>query len=57
MTNEEIVLAEVRSNIKRMPEDDRIRVECIASTLRNILRNEPLAQMALALVGAELAAS
>lgn len=53
---EDIQLYEVRKVILKLPEDDRIHVEAIAMTLRNILKNNPHASMAFALVGAEEAA-
>ena len=56
MTNEEQTLDEVRAEIAKLSADDRIRVEVIAMSLRNILKASPWAPMALALVGAELAA-
>lgn len=55
MTTEEIVLAEIRKNIKEMSMDDQIRIECIAGTLRGILKADSLSGMAFALVGAEAA--
>lgn len=51
---DEAVLAEIRAQIAKLNADDRIRVEAIAMTFRNIVRNEHLAQYAYALVGAEL---
>ncbi len=56
MTPEKQVLYEVREAIEGLPEDDRVRVQVIAMTLRNILTDGPLAMMAFALVGAEQAA-
>lgn len=57
MTPEELTLAEIRQHIGGMPEDSRIRVQCIASTFRNCLQIDPEhAGLALALVGAEQAA-
>lgn len=55
MTNEEQTLADVRAEIAKMSEDDQLQVKVIAMTLRNILKADPHAPMALALVGAELA--
>jgi hypothetical protein len=57
MTPEKIVLYEIRDTIAQMSEDDRIKVEVRATTLRNILKGDEHAAMAFALVGAELAAS
>lgn len=56
MTNEEQTLAEVRAEIAKLSADNRVAVEVIAMTLRGILKADPRAPMALALVGAELAA-
>ena len=56
MTPEKIALYEIREMIETLPEEDRIRVQAIAMTLRNILTDGPLAMMAFALVGAEQAA-
>lgn len=57
MTQNEIVLADVRDEIAKLPEDGRIRVEAIACTFRNCIALDPLhAGMAMALVGAEQAA-
>lgn len=56
MTPEHQVLLEIRDMISQIPEDDRIRVESIAMTLRNIVRGGGKhAETALALVGAEMA--
>ena len=57
MTPEKLLLFEIKDAIANLSEDDRIKVECIAATLRNILRDNPHAAMAYALVGAELAAN
>jgi len=43
--------------IADLPEGDRIRVQAIAQTLRNILTAGPQAQIAFMLVAAEVAAS
>jgi hypothetical protein len=52
-----LVLADVREEIAKLPEDGRIRVEAIARTFRDCLALDPLhAGMAMALVGAEQAA-
>lgn len=57
MTSEQIVLAEIRKNIAAMPDEQRIRTEAIATTLRNIVKcGGEEAHFALALIGAELAA-
>jgi hypothetical protein len=56
VTPEKAVLYEVREAIDNLPEDDRIKVQAIAMTLRNILRDNWHAEMAYALVGAEEAA-
>lgn len=56
MTEEQQTVEIIRMAIKALPEDDQIRIKCIAGTFRNILKNEPLAGMAFALVGAEAAA-
>lgn len=57
MTNEEAqTLLVVRGAIAGLPEDDQIQIKCIATTLRNILKQDERAMMAFALVGAELAA-
>jgi hypothetical protein len=57
MTQDEIVLASVRDEIAKLPEDGRIRVEAIACTFRNCIAMDPVhAGMAMALVGAEQAA-
>jgi hypothetical protein len=54
MSQDELVLASVRDEIAKLPEDGRIRVEAIASTFRNCIALDPLhAGMAMALVGAE----
>lgn len=57
MTNEELVLNEIRKHIATHSEEAQIRVKCIASTFRNCLEIDPVhAGLALALVGAEQAA-
>ena len=56
MTNEEQTLQEVRAQIHQLSDEDHIRVTAIATTLRNITQADPLALLAFALVGAELAA-
>lgn len=56
MTDEEQTLLLVRGTIAGLSEDDQIQVQCIATTLRNILKQDDRAPMAFALVGAELAA-
>ena len=56
-SQDDIVLAGVREEIARLPEDSRIRVEVIARTFRNCIAADPMhAGMAMALVGAEQAA-
>jgi hypothetical protein len=40
MTPEKLVLYEIRDTIAQLPEDDRIMIEAIAMTLRNILKGE-----------------
>lgn len=54
MTPEKIVLYEIRDTIAKLSEDDRIKVEARAMTLRNILKGDEHAAMAFALVGAEM---
>jgi hypothetical protein len=49
-------LEELEAEVSNLPEDDRIKVQAIAMTLRNILRDNWHAEMAYALVGAEEAA-
>lgn len=56
MTSDEQTLADIRFEIAKLSEHDQIRVWVIAATLRNIIKADPYAPMALALVGAELAA-
>lgn len=57
MTPEQLVLAEVKAQVEAMPADDRIVVLAVACTLRNIIATGgDNARMALALIGAELAA-
>jgi hypothetical protein len=56
MTDEEQTLLLIRGTIAGMPEDDQIQVKCIATTLRNILEQDPRSALAFALVGAEMAA-
>lgn len=56
MTDEEQVVAEIKSMIAEQPDEDQIRVLSIAMTLRNILKGNPHAALAFALVGAEEAA-
>lgn len=57
MTDEEQTLLLIRGQIASLPEDDQIQVKCIATTLRNILSQDPRAPVAFALVGAEMAAT
>lgn len=58
MTNEDIVLREIRQAIKRMPDDSQVQVQVIAMTLRTILKTDPVhAPMAFALVIAEQASA
>lgn len=56
MTDEEQTLSLIRAEIANLHEDDKIRVQSIAGTLRNILKQDTRAPIAFALVGAELAA-
>lgn len=56
MTDEAQTLLVIRGAIAGLSEDDQIQVRVIAMTLRNILKQDPRAPMAFALVGAELAA-
>lgn len=56
MTPEKIVLYEIKEAISQLSEDDRIKVEVRAGTIRNIISADEHAMMAFALVGAELAA-
>lgn len=56
MTPEKLVLYEIRDAISKLSEDDRIKVEVRAGTLRNMLKHDEHVVMAFALVGAELAA-
>lgn len=57
MTQDEIVLAIIRDTVQQMPEDERAKVTAAADELRTILAlNAPWGNVALALVGAELAA-
>lgn len=53
MTPEKILLYEIRETISQMSEDDRIKVEVRATTLRNMLKDDMHALMAFALVSAE----
>jgi hypothetical protein len=55
-TAQKLVLHEVRQEIEQLPVENRIRIEAIARTLRNLLSQDPHAAMAFALVGAEEAA-
>lgn len=57
MTPEKIVLYEIRDAISKLSNDDQIKVQVRASTLRNILSDGEHAVMAFALVGAEQAAA
>lgn len=57
MTPEKLVLYEIRDTISKLPNDDQIKVEVRAGTLRNIVKGDEHAAMAFALVGAELAAA
>ena len=56
MTDEEQTLLLIRGTIASLPEDDQRRVLAVAVNLRNIVKDDGHAQMAFALVGAELAA-
>lgn len=56
MTDKEQVVAEIQSMIAKQLDEDQIRVLYIAMTLRNILKDNPHAYLAFALVGAEEAA-
>lgn len=56
MTPEKLVLYEIRDVIAKLPNDDQIKVEVRAATLRGILKDGEHAAMAFALVGAEEAA-
>lgn len=56
-TPEVLTLMQMRAVVANLPDDDRIRTEAIATTIRGILQlGGSHATMALALVGAELAA-
>ena len=56
MTPEKIVLYEIRDAISKLSNDDQIKVEVRAGTIRNIISADEFALMAFALVGAEKAA-
>jgi len=56
VTPEKIVLYEIRDAISKLSEDDRIKVEVRAGTIRNIIGADEFALLAFALVGAEQAA-
>jgi len=57
MTPEQETLVAIRFGIDAMPEDDRIRVMCIAATIRNATKSGGQhGAFALALIGAEYAA-
>lgn len=56
MNADQETLLVIRGTIASLPEDDQRRVQAIATTLRNILKEDGAAHMAFALVGAELAA-
>lgn len=56
MTNEEQTLLMIRGTIASLPEEEQIQIKVIATSLRNILKQDNWAPMAFALVGAELAA-
>lgn len=58
MTQEEATLAEIKKHIAALPSDERIQVEVIARTVRNIVQHGGShAALAFALVGAEMAAA
>lgn len=56
MIIEEQVVLEIRDVIARLSEEDQAQVRAIAVTLHNLLKQDPCAPLAFALVGAELAA-
>ena len=56
MTPEQIVVAEINEVIEKLSEDDRIQVRMIAGTLQGMLMADGRTALALALVGAQMAA-
>lgn len=58
MTEEQKVLQEIRATIAALPDDDQKKVEIDANLIRRVVSQaDGFGCMALALVGAELAAS
>lgn len=56
MTPEQKLVEEIESSILQLYERDRIVVDVIVRTLREMVKATPLATIAIALVGAEIAA-
>ena len=57
MTSEEHTLRLIREHIATLPEATRVQTEAIAVTLRTLVQSALAGELALALVGAELAAA
>lgn len=59
MSDEELgVLEEIRQEVQKLPEPDRIKVEVAARVLRRFVTEQgPWGRLALGLVGAEVAAA
>jgi hypothetical protein len=56
MNDEELTLYAIKQAIAKLDQERRIRIEALAITLRNIVKDDPDAALAFALVGAEMAA-
>lgn len=57
MTAEQALVQEIRAEIAKLADPVQVLVLSTAQTLRDAIKAEPATAMALALVGAELAAS
>lgn len=56
MTPEEQLVAEIRAEIAKLSADDQLKVECMVTTLKGILKlGGRHAQLAFALLGAQMA--
>jgi hypothetical protein len=56
VTDEEQTLAEIKARIETLPRAERARLDALAYAIRVLASMEPHGLLALALVGAELAA-
>lgn len=57
MTPEQQLFEDIQQAIRALPNHDKEYINCIAEALRAIVKSDPRAALALALVGAQAAAA